>query len=101
MNAARAGIGADGASYPLRQRRVPGGCQGDAARHVGGRPVIACTNWSVGHPPMRSIFSWTVIRLRISETRFSVSVDAAIRGAANRAAQTNRVSPAGMAEIMI
>src|ERR1035438_5787106 len=57
---------------------------------------------------MRSIFSSRVIRLRMSETRFSVSetrsssaLEAAIRGTATKAAQTKRVNAEGMAEIMV
>ncbi len=47
VNAARAGIGGDGAAHAFRQRRVPGGCQSDAARHGGGRPVVARADGAV------------------------------------------------------
>src|SRR5208283_5372419 len=49
VNATRAGIGADGCTDALRQRRVPGGRQCDAARHGGGRTVVARTDRPVGH----------------------------------------------------
>jgi hypothetical protein len=40
-------------------------------------------------------------RFSVSWTRFPVSLEAAIRGTANKAAQMTRVNAEGMAEIMV